>query len=102
MGGSGVDIFDENEGVRKKRSQSKEYYNRIWIDVTTFAEGIGGWRTSVTELLHLARAINGTLVEPCMKNGRLGSCFDHNIPVSEIFNLSKYLNKIKAVNIIKK
>ena len=88
-GTSGFDIFDENESIGKKRSQLKEYHARIWIDVTTFAEGIGGWRISLTELLHLARAINGTLVEPCMKNGRLGSCFDGKMPVSEIFNLSK-------------
>ena len=79
-------LVEENEVELK--SKVKEY-GRIWIDVTRFAEGIAGWRTSLMEILQLARAINATIVEPCMTNGRLGSCFDHKVPVSEIFDLSE-------------
>ena len=64
----------------------------IWIDVVSYAEGIAGWKTSLLELLYLARWLNGTLVEPCMKSGRLGSCGDSfTIPVSEIFDLVDYM-----------
>jgi hypothetical protein len=66
----------------------------IWIDVISYAEGIAGWKTSLLELLHLAQTINATLVEPCMKSGRLRSCRgDKNkIPVSEIFDFAKYMS----------
>lgn len=80
-------ILVEEHEVELK-SKLKEY-GRIWIDVTSFAEGIAGWRTSLMEILQLAQAINATIVEPCMTNGRLGSCFDRKVPVSEIFDLSE-------------
>eukprot|EP00984_Skeletonema_dohrnii_P016691 scaffold7463_cov76-Skeletonema_dohrnii-CCMP3373.AAC.1 len=64
----------------------------IWIDVISYAEGIAGWKTSLLELLHLAQALNATLVEPCMTSGRLGSCGDEfNIPVSDLFDLADYM-----------
>jgi hypothetical protein len=64
----------------------------IWIDVISYAEGIAGWKTSLLELLHLAQALNATLVEPCMTSGRLGSCGDEfNIPVSDLFDLAEYM-----------
>ena len=62
---------------------------RVLIDVTTYAEGISAWKElSVPELLALADVINGTLVEPCMHNGRLNSCSNNTIPVSEVLDLS--------------
>ena len=63
----------------------------IWIDAVSYAEGIAGWKTSLLELLHLAQALNATLVEPCMTSGRLGSCGgEFNIPVSDLFDLEEY------------
>ena len=73
--------IDANEGI-----------NRIWIDVLTFAEGIAGWRTLLMELLLLSSCINCTIVEPCMKNGKLGSCLNGGIPVSKIFDMSEALH----------
>lgn len=65
------------------------FYNiSVYIDVASFAEGIGGWSESLVELLALARAVGGVLVEPCMTNGRLGSCFDYKVPIGKIFDLS--------------
>lgn len=66
----------------------------IWIDAISYAEGIAGWKTSLLELLHLAKTIDATLVEPCMESGRLGSCGGggkNKIPVSEIFDLAKHM-----------
>jgi hypothetical protein len=72
-------------------TNSQHEYNPIcWINVKTFAEGIGGWRTSLAELLRLARLVNCTVVEPCMSGGRLGSCLlNRGIPVGEVFDLSE-------------
>ena len=67
-------------------------YSSVWIHVKTFAEGIGGWRKSIAELLRLARLLNYTIVEPCMSNGRLQSCsLNHGIPISKVFDLSDAL-----------
>ena len=73
----------------------------IWINVKTFAEGIGGWSTTLLELIRLANttttAMGISIVEPCMLHGRLGMCVDDNnsssssIPVSEIFDLKEVL-----------
>ena len=73
----------------------------IWINVKTFAEGIGGWSTTLLELIRLANTTTTTMgisiVEPCMLHGRLGMCVDNNdsssssIPVSEIFDLKEVL-----------
>ncbi len=38
-------------------------YNPIWIDVKSYAKGIGGWRTMLIQLLHLASNANITNVE---------------------------------------
>ncbi|CAB9508520.1 expressed unknown protein [Seminavis robusta] len=46
----------------------------LWIHVATFAEGLASWKIAFTSLLSLAKYANGTLVEPCIKNGRLQSC----------------------------
>lgn len=62
---------------------------RVLIDVTTYAEGISAWKEfSIPELIAFTDAINGTLVEPCMRNGRLYSCLEAKVPVSEVLNLS--------------
>jgi len=93
-------IYGNNELTRSKRP-------RIWIDVETYAEGIGGWTYSLLELLHLAEILGATLVEPCMTGGRIGSCGKskhHNIvsnmtsefevPISEVFDMSRYKKSI--------
>lgn len=66
---------------------------RVLIDVTTYAEGISAWKEfSIPELIAFADAINGTLVEPCMRNGRLYSCLEAKVPVSEVLNLSSAMH----------
>ena len=83
----------ETEIVQLQQSDGKKS-RHIWIDVITYAEGIAGWKTSLLELLHLARSLHATLVEPCMESGRLRSCGGgggFNIPVSEIFDLAEYM-----------
>jgi hypothetical protein len=81
------------QGPGNEQAPSQEN-NRIWINVKTFAEGIAGWRTTLMELLHLARLANCTIVEPCMSDdGRLGSCLNSSgIPVSKLFDLSDALH----------
>jgi hypothetical protein len=73
-------------------------HTHIWINVKTFAEGIGGWSTTLLELIRLANTTTTmgiSIVEPCMLHGRLGMCVDDNnsssIPVSEIFDLKEVL-----------
>ncbi|KAL7482177.1 hypothetical protein ACHAW6_007866 [Cyclotella cf. meneghiniana] len=66
---------------------------RIWVNVLNYAEGIGGWTTSLLELMQLAESLGGTLVEPCMTNGRLNQCGDGNgMPVSQVFDLQKFIS----------
>ena len=69
--------------------------NPVWINVESFAEGIGGWRKSLRELLRLARLLNCTIVEPCMSGGRLDSCSrNHGVPISKVFDLSEALRPL--------
>ena len=71
-----------------------------WIDVTKYQESVPGWKTSFEELLQLAKLLNATLVEPCMKDGRLASCakegapFSNNVPFSDIFDLSDEMESV--------
>ena len=63
---------------------------RRWIHVLNFDEGIASWRESLAELLYLAHTYKATLVEPCMKNGRLMSCA--RLPSSGRVHLSQVLD----------
>ena len=63
---------------------------RRWIHVLNFHEGIASWRESLAELLYLAHTYKATLVEPCMKNGRLMSCA--RLPSSGRVHLSQVLD----------
>jgi hypothetical protein len=82
----------------------------IWINVKTFAEGIGGWSTTLVELIRLANTTitnrsSISIVEPCMLHGRLGMCGDDNnnnsssrsipIPISEIFDMKEVLGVVQ-------
>ena len=62
---------------------------RLWIHVKSFDEGLSGWRITLSEILVLARKLNGTLVEPCIHNGRLGSCReDSKVRLRDVFNMT--------------
>lgn len=62
-------------------------YPKIWIHVSGFGEGMSKWRHSASQLLGFARLLNATLVEPCMHNGRLGSCKSFpNVTLSSVFS----------------
>lgn len=67
---------------------------RIWIHISIgFGEGISKWRHSVPQLLGFAKLLNATLVEPCMKSGRLVSCNnERNVTLSYVFSdTDKYM-----------
>ena len=86
--------FDHWMAVGK--SEGKEYKcslkspHQLWINVMSYREGIGGWLTSLQELLFLVKEVSATLVEPCMKDGHLGSCGRRGwvVPVSNVLDLS--------------
>jgi len=63
---------------------------RLWIDVIHYMEGIGGWHISLSELLQFSKEISATLVEPCMKDGKIHTCGENGftIPVSKVLDLS--------------
>ena len=69
-----------------------DYTYNVFVYVRAFGEGISAWRLSVAQLLAFAKSANATLVEPCMKDGRLGSCEhrhqDQKVPISQIFDMS--------------
>ena len=71
---------------------------RIWINVLSYNEGISAWRLSIIELLQLADIMNATLVEPCVKEGRLMQCSSsssnsthHAASLGTMFDLSSYM-----------
>lgn len=88
---------DGNNTQSKPTDQHNIDRPHLWLDIITYAEGIAGWKTSLLELLYFTQKMNGgaTLVEPCMKSGRLQSCGGRyetrGVPVSEIFDLHKYM-----------
>ena len=62
----------------------------LWIYVSSWDEGLSSWRKSLAEILVVARSLNATLVEPCVKNGRLLSCGDSGlVKLGDIFNMTK-------------
>jgi hypothetical protein len=52
--------------------------NNLWISVESWAEGISGWKSSLSQVLVLAKAFNATLVEPTISRARLVRCDDDN------------------------
>lgn len=81
--------------IKVGRSAGLEYKcstkspRQFWINAIGIGEGIGAWRRSLSELLFLAKELSATAVEPCMKDGRLGSCGKRFwLPVSQVMDLS--------------
>jgi len=54
---------------------------------------MGSWRRSLSEILVVSRCLNATLVEPCIKNGRLVSCGDNEagslVKLGDVFSLTR-------------
>jgi hypothetical protein len=51
---------------------------------------MAGWRYSVSEVLIIAKALNATFVEPCIRKGELVNCSEpHNIKLSDLFSMDK-------------
>lgn len=66
---------------------------QLWINIMGFGEGLGAWRRTLSEVLHLAKELSATLVEPCMLNGRLKSSRGkgkqcNGVPISKVLDLS--------------
>jgi hypothetical protein len=109
LGEQHSDHFSEDDSNSSDSPASKTDQHmdipHLWLDVITYAEGIAGWKTSLLELLYFAQKMNGgaSLVEPCMKSGRLWSCGERyetrrGVPVSEIFDLDKYMMVPRSVD----
>lgn len=60
-------VYESEEELRLTKGH-------VWIDVNKYGEGISNWRKTVSMLLGLANMLNATLIEPCMRNGRLKKC----------------------------
>jgi hypothetical protein len=83
---------------------NKNNTNNLWFSVESWAEGISGWKTSLSHILVLAKAFNATLVEPTISRARLGRCYNedksnnHNMTtLFDIFNrtlITNYHSKI--------
>jgi hypothetical protein len=64
----------------------------LWIYVNEWNEGIARWSRSFSELIVLAKKFNATVVEPCIKNGRLVPCGQEqgNLTLGEVFDVSSF------------
>lgn len=69
----------------------KVSHNGLFIYVSSWGEGMSSWMISLSELLLMARALNATLVEPCMKNGRLVTCdnVEQLVRLGDVFDLEQ-------------
>lgn len=86
---------DLSEFYNLSELDHKHSYPKIWIHISNgFGEGISKWRHSVPQLLGFAKLLNATLVEPCMKSGRLYSCekYPEGVALSHVFSdTEKYM-----------
>ena len=48
--------------------------HKLYLYIPSWMEGMSSWMISLSEVLVLAKQLNATFVEPCISNGRLGSC----------------------------
>jgi hypothetical protein len=64
----------------------------LWVFVSEWGEGMAGWSTAFSELIILAQKGNATIVEPCIRQGRLVPCRkgEYNLFLSEVFNISSF------------
>ena len=65
---------------------------RLYLYIPSWMEGMSSWMISLSEVLVLAKELNATLVEPCIKKGRLGSCASvasggHGLRLSQVLDL---------------
>jgi hypothetical protein len=60
--------------------------------VDAWGEGVAGWSRSFSELMILARKLNATVVEPCIKEGRLVPCRKGNLNLflGEVLDISSF------------
>ncbi len=65
--------------------------NGLFIHVSLWQEGMAAWTVSISELLLMARALNATLVEPCMQNGHLVPCdaAEQLLRLGDVFDLEQ-------------
>ena len=51
---------------------------------------MANWRTSISEILIIAKALNATFVEPCIQGGRLTHCSEPDkVKLSDVFRMDK-------------
>ena len=61
----------------------------LWIHVHAFAEGMASWRIALAELLMAAKTLNATVVEPCVRKGRLRTCGDSTFRLGQVYDLKR-------------
>jgi hypothetical protein len=80
------------QGVPVLSLHEMEEHPRLWIYVSSWAEGMSSWIFSVSQMLVLAQSLNATFVEPCMKNGRLLPCGTNaTVKLTDIFDLQELI-----------
>lgn len=80
-------------------SKSPKRRRQLWIHVQEYGEGISKWRYSVPQLIAFAKVINATLVEPCMKRGRLSSCDKfESVRLSEFYDVYGYIQEMYGIS----
>ena len=85
-------LEDSNVNVESSPSSSNNQIGILYLYVDSWAEGVSSWMVSISELLIVAKALNATLVEPCIRRGRLVNCQDPaewNMKLTEVFDVHK-------------
>lgn len=89
-----------NNFILKDPYQNRFPSVRLWIYITTWQEGMASWFISLSQAVVLAKQLNATLVEPCIRDGRLVSCAINDslmtsnkkaIPLSHVVDLNRLL-----------
>ncbi|KAI2509370.1 hypothetical protein MHU86_5003 [Fragilaria crotonensis] len=50
---------------------------------------MAAWRTSLAEILLVAKQLNATVVEPCIKNGYLRACDDYAVRLNQVYDVGE-------------
>ena len=61
----------------------------LWICVEEYSEGMATWRKSFAEILMVAKKLNATVVEPCIRLGYLRACDDYTARLNQVYDVSQ-------------
>lgn len=72
----------------------------LYVHVTSWDEGLSSYRKSITEIVSMARKLNATMVEPCIKDGSLKRCSKREkitLKYSDIFDAGKIRRFVRLI-----